>query len=157
MQGLLVLGNPSEKGKVMEKITRTGVDLAKNTIQAHGVDCMERVVIRKAISRQKFPEWFANLGACLVAMEACSVARCWARKLRALGQEVRLIAPQFAVPYRKGGKHVKNDRLDAEAIGIGPLTASAAVATVGDARVFKNGRQFAAWLGSTQAGEQRRQ
>ena len=31
--------------------------------------------------------------------------------------------------------------------GIGPLTASALVASVGDARVFHNGRQFAAWLG----------
>jgi transposase len=34
--------------------------------------------------------------------------------------------------------------------GIGPLTATALVATVGDARVFANGRQFAAWLGLTQ-------
>ena len=33
--------------------------------------------------------------------------------------------------------------------GIGPITASAIVATVGDAHVFKNGRQFAAWLGLT--------
>ena len=31
--------------------------------------------------------------------------------------------------------------------GIGPLTATALVASVGDARMFKNGRQFAAWLG----------
>ncbi len=31
--------------------------------------------------------------------------------------------------------------------GIGPLTASALVASVGDAKVFHNGRQFAAWLG----------
>jgi transposase len=31
--------------------------------------------------------------------------------------------------------------------GIGPLTASALVASVGDAKVFRNGRQFAAWLG----------
>ena len=31
--------------------------------------------------------------------------------------------------------------------GIGPLTASALVATVGDAKNFKNGRQMAAWLG----------
>lgn len=31
--------------------------------------------------------------------------------------------------------------------GIGPLTASALVASVGDARAFHNGRQFAAWLG----------
>jgi transposase len=31
--------------------------------------------------------------------------------------------------------------------GIGPITASALVATIGNARDFKNGRQFAAWLG----------
>jgi transposase len=31
--------------------------------------------------------------------------------------------------------------------GIGPLTASALVASVGDATTFKNGRQLAAWLG----------
>lgn len=31
--------------------------------------------------------------------------------------------------------------------GIGPLTASALTATVGDAKNFANGRQFAAWLG----------
>lgn len=33
--------------------------------------------------------------------------------------------------------------------GVGPVTASAIVATVGNAGVFKNGRQFAAWLGLT--------
>jgi len=31
--------------------------------------------------------------------------------------------------------------------GIGPLTATALVAATGDAKVFKNGRQMAAWLG----------
>ncbi len=31
--------------------------------------------------------------------------------------------------------------------GIGPLTASALVATIGDARQFESGRQLAAWLG----------
>ena len=31
--------------------------------------------------------------------------------------------------------------------GVGPLTASAAVGTIGDAKVFKNGREVAAWLG----------
>jgi transposase len=33
--------------------------------------------------------------------------------------------------------------------GIGPLSAGALVASVGDARVFASGRQFAAWLGLT--------
>jgi transposase len=31
--------------------------------------------------------------------------------------------------------------------GVGPITASAVVATIGNGRDFKNGRQFAAWLG----------
>jgi transposase len=31
--------------------------------------------------------------------------------------------------------------------GIGPLTATALIAAVGDVGIFKNGRQFAAWLG----------
>ncbi len=35
----------------------------------------------------------------------------------------------------------------AEIPGIGPITASAMVATVGDAKEFRNGRQMAAWLG----------
>jgi transposase len=34
-------------------------------------------------------------------------------------------------------------------LGIGPVTASAAVATVGDFRQFKNGAQFGAWIGLT--------
>jgi transposase len=34
-----------------------------------------------------------------------------------------------------------------EIVGIGPITADAAVATVGNAREFKNGRQMSAWLG----------
>jgi transposase len=33
--------------------------------------------------------------------------------------------------------------------GVGPLTASALVATIGDGKEFRNGRQFAAWLGLT--------
>jgi transposase len=37
----------------------------------------------------------------------------------------------------------------AQVNGIGPITASALVATVGNGHDFKNGRQFAAWLGLT--------
>ena len=34
-------------------------------------------------------------------------------------------------------------------LGIGPVTASALAATVPDAKVFRSGRQFGAWLGLT--------
>ena len=100
----------------MDKIARVGVDLAKNVMQVHAVDCAEHVVVRKAITRERFVDWFANLEPCLVAMEACTAAHFWARKLRSLGHDVRLIPPQFVAPYRKGGVHVKNDAVDAEAI-----------------------------------------
>ena len=33
--------------------------------------------------------------------------------------------------------------------GIGPITATALLASVGDAKLFRNGREFAAWLGLT--------
>jgi len=69
-----------------------------------------------AISRDKFLDWFINREPCLVAMEACSASHFRARRLRALGHDVWLLAPQFAAPYRKGGARVKNDALDAEAI-----------------------------------------
>jgi transposase len=48
------------------------------------------------------------------------------------------------------GAHVKNDeqaRIAIQLCGIGPVTASALVATVGDFRQFKTGAQFGSWLG----------
>jgi transposase len=46
--------------------------------------------------------------------------------------------------------HVRSSELAQRAQaqkGVGPITASAIVASIGDGREFKNGRQFAAWLG----------
>ncbi len=48
--------------------------------------------------------------------------------------------------------HVKDDaqaRAAKELVGVGSVTASAVVATVGDFNQFKNGAQFGAWLGLT--------
>jgi transposase len=46
-------------------------------------------------------------------MEACATAHYWARELRALGHEVRLMPPQYVKAYVKRNK---NDAADAEAI-----------------------------------------
>lgn len=43
--------------------------------------------------------------------------------------------------------HPVAKKLSAEVPGIGPITADALVASVGDPTQFKNGREFAAWLG----------
>ncbi len=46
-------------------------------------------------------------------------------------------------------KRVKRVALLRTIPGVGPITASAIVATVGSGEQFKNGREFAAWLGLT--------
>ena len=250
------------------KITTVGLDLAKSVFTVHGVDEHGKAVLRKTVRRGKLLELFAQLPACVVGMEACGGAQHWARELRQLGHEPRIMAAEFVAPYRQGGKNDANDaaaiceavgrpkmrfvaiksveqqamlavhrlrqglveertalanrlrgllseyglvvgmgldrlrhalpamvqdggngipgiardvfadataqlrELDAriaaydrriaalarasEAVqrimkieGVGPVTATALVASVGDGRVFNNGRQFAAWLGLT--------
>jgi transposase len=224
----------------MSLVSTVGIDLAKNVFSVHAVDSSGAVIVRRTLSRAKLSELVAQLPPCLIGMEACSGAHEWARRFATFGHTVKLMAPKFVTPYRKGGK---NDGNDAEAIceavarpnmrfvpvksteqqsdlslhrvrqgfveertatlnrlrgllaefghvvpvravemrrrvpeligkalgyereikvhvrtnelarraqarlGIGPLTASALVATVGNGHDFKNGRQFAAWLG----------
>ncbi len=96
---------------------RVGVDLAKRVIQVHGVDAAGRVLVGRALARDKFIAWCAQLPAgCIVAMEASSSAHHWARKLGALGLDARIIAAQLVSPYRKQGASGKNDANDAAAI-----------------------------------------
>jgi len=255
----------------MKPVVRIGIDLAKNSFAICGVNDTGQVVLERTLKRAELLAFFANLPACLVAMEAGSGAHYWARELLKLGHDARIIDPALVAPYRQGGRHSKNDRNDAKAIceaagrpsmrfvpikseeqqavlvihrcrramvsahtrtanqlrgllaefglvvpkgvntlkrqwpklrmahaervpllaweeldglfsqlleqhqqilryerkiaalnreneaakrlqeirGVGPITASAIVATVGNARLFKNGRQFAAWLGLT--------
>ena len=98
-------------------IARVGVDLAKLMMQVHAVDAAGRRVVARALKRDQFIAWCQQLPAgCVVAMEACTSAHHWARKLRALGLEVRLIAANFVSPYRMEGKSGKNDMTDAAAI-----------------------------------------
>lgn len=47
------------------------------------------------------------------------------------------------------GKTCEQVRQAEQLAGVGPVTASAVIATVGDFKQFSNGRQFGAWLGLT--------
>jgi transposase len=62
---------------------------------------------------------------------------------RALDRQVQELEREINAWHRED---TASQRLQAIP-GIGPLTASALVASIGDAKVFRNGRQFAAWLG----------
>ena len=101
----------------MSKITQVGVDLAKRVIQVHAVDSAGQRVTSRALPRDKFIAWCAQLPpGCLVAMEASSSAHHWARKLIAMGLDARIIAAHLVAPYRLQGKSGKNDANDAAAI-----------------------------------------
>lgn len=95
------------------KITTLGIDLAKNVFHVHGEDANGKVVIRKRVSRNKLPEFIANLPSCLIGMEACGGAHYWARAFRKVNHQVKLMPPQYVKPYVKTNK---NDYNDAEAI-----------------------------------------
>ena len=45
----------------MSEIARVGVDLAKHVIQVHAVDASGKVVAAKALARDKFVVWCAQL------------------------------------------------------------------------------------------------
>jgi transposase len=63
--------------------------------------------------------------------------------LKELDRQVSELDAQIQLWHRQ---HEGSCRL-AQIPGIGPITASALVASIGDAKSFENGRQLAAWLG----------
>jgi transposase len=66
-----------------------------------------------------------------------------AENLKEMDRQVKELEAQIQKWHRENEASLKL----ADIPGLGPITASAIVATVGDAREFKNGRQLAAWMG----------
>src|SRR5665647_2918603 len=97
----------------MGEVSTIGVDIAKSVFQIHGVDADGTVIVRKRVGRAKVLEFFAKLPPCLVGMEACATAHQWARELKKLGHDTRLMPPTYVKAYVKRGK---NDAADAAAI-----------------------------------------
>ena len=95
------------------QISTIGLDLAKNVFQVHGIDANEKVVVRRQLRRSQVIAFFEALPPCLVGMEACATSHHWARELRKLGHEVRLMPAKDVKAYVKRNK---NDAADAEAI-----------------------------------------
>jgi len=97
----------------VNQIIRIGMDTSKHIFQLHGVDAAEQVVLRRKLRRHQVPEFFAKLPPTIIGMEACGAAHYWARELRKLGHEVKLMAPQHVKAYVKRNK---NDGRDAEGL-----------------------------------------
>ena len=97
------------------KISRVGIDLAKNVFQVHAVDDRGKLVWKRQLKRDN---WLRVLVEridtdCEIVMEACGGAHHWARELQSRGYQVKLLPPQYVKPYVKGNK---NDASDASAI-----------------------------------------
>jgi transposase len=97
----------------MEQVTRIGMDTSKHVFQLHGVNAAEMPILRRKLRRQDMVALFAKLAPTVSAIEAGGASHHWARLLRTLGHEVKLIAPQLVKPYVKRGK---NDAADAAAL-----------------------------------------
>ena len=95
------------------EITTVGLDIAKRVFQLHGVDAAGKAVLRRQLQRSEVLAFFKALPPCLVGIEACGTAHYWAREIRELGHEVRLMPPSYVAAYVKRGK---TDAADAAAI-----------------------------------------
>lgn len=93
----------------MPLISVVGLDTSKNVFQVHGVDSNGKVTLRKRLRRAQVSEFFANLPACVIGLEATQGAHHWARVLETFGHTVRLVAPQFVKPYLQSQKNDAND------------------------------------------------
>jgi transposase len=90
-----------------------GIDIAKRVCHAVGMDERGKIVWRQRLSRHDLMPFMAKLPPVLIGMEACGGAHDWARRCRAHGHAVKLMAPQCVKPYVQSNT---NDSRDAEAI-----------------------------------------
>jgi len=97
----------------VERHTAVSVDIAKTVFEVAVSDEPGRVAQRRRLSRAAFLEFFAQLPAATVIMEACGSAHFWARQLQGLGHEVVLLPPHQVRPYVTRNK---TDRTDAKGI-----------------------------------------
>ncbi len=99
----------------MDQISIIGLDLAKGVFQVVGRNAAGEKVLVRQLRRSQVEPFFAKLEPGVVAMEACASAHFWARRLQALGHDVRLIPPIYVKPYVVRNK---NDARDADGLSL---------------------------------------
>jgi transposase len=98
---------------MQQHLSVVGIDLAKRVLHVAGMDTRGTIVLRKRLTREGLLPCIAELPPVVIGLEACGSAHDWARRFRAYGHTVKLIAPQCVKPFVKSNT---NDPADAEAI-----------------------------------------
>ena len=86
-----------------------GIDLAKRVFELHGVDARGECVLSRRVTRKRLLAVVAQLPRCLVVMEACGGAHYWAREIKQLGHELKLLKAQDVKGYIQGDKDDVHD------------------------------------------------
>jgi transposase len=128
---------------IVHRVRKELVELRNGQInQARSLLAEFGVVI--AVGRYRFRQ---QIGAALDDARVPALAR---QVLHEVNARIRRFDEDILAYDRQIGVQVRDSAAMQRIVavcGVGPITASAVVASVGDARLFKNGRQFAAWLG----------
>ncbi|MGD0636104.1 MAG: transposase [Beijerinckiaceae bacterium] len=108
-----------------------GIDIGKNRFDVVGCDAAGKPIQRLKLTRWSMPAFFAAAPKALIGMEACPGAQWLARKLIAMGHDVRIMQAQFVKPFVRSNK---NDARDAQAIAEAVTRADNAVRSGQDPR-----------------------
>ncbi len=114
----------------MAQQTIIGIDLAKHVFQVCLVTPTGTIKMNTTVARGKLLALIARQPPALIFMEACGGAHDWARRFCAMGHEVRLLAPQYVTPFRRGQKNDPNDALALTEAGQRPHIPTVPIKTV---------------------------
>jgi transposase len=138
--------SPEQQALLALHRARAGVMKARNAQanQIRGLLGEFGIVLPKGIGqlRRRGPELLEDGDNGLPGLMRALLSRLLAQ-LAQLDQQVVALEREIVLWHRHNDDSRRVERI----AGIGPLTASAYVASLGNAKGFKNGRQVAAWLG----------
>src|SRR5471032_2921297 len=146
--GVHAVAVKSEAQQAILALHRMRQQLVKfRTMQSNGLRGLlteygEVMAVGRAALNRAMSDVLARLNERLPAVLINTLREQW-EMLSKLDQQIAEIEQRLQTWMRQD----KACKTIAEIPGVGLLTATAAVATMGDAKAFKSGREFAAWLG----------
>ena len=99
----------------MKQINLFGIDLAKNSFQGCLINRDNEELSNRKFTRKSLINWLSKQKPMIVAIEACGSSHYWARVIKRMGHEVKILAPTSVTGFRLGHK---TDATDARAIAI---------------------------------------